>query len=188
VPGRGIGTPERLLRWQLGRLYWFVLDYGTVALVSTDKPGSGLFLELYNFNNRDCRTAQQAVMERVVLRDELRGALAYDPLPTATVRPPLEGFSCPNTPPTRLRVGDSVHIVTDTLWLRSAPRATDDTKMDTYLPTAPYYMEIIDGPVCTEKFVYWQVRMGLLGEGPTELITGWFAEGDLKEYYLAPGS
>jgi hypothetical protein len=41
--------------------------------------------------------------------------------------------------------------------------------------------------VCTEKYVYWKVSVGIIGEGSPEPVTGWMAEGDLNEYYLAPG-
>lgn len=186
VPGRGIGTPERVLRWQLGRLRWHVLDYGSAALAGIEQPAQ-LYLELSGFANPDCRDAQQALMEQVMLKDELAGKAAFALLPTPTLRPPLEGFACPNTPPARLRVGDTAHIVTNDLWLRSAPRPGDDTEIRTYDSTAPVYIEVIDGPVCTEKFVYWQVRIGLIGEGAPDPEIGWLAEGDLNEYFLAPG-
>lgn len=186
VPGRGIGTPDRLLRWQLGRLFWTVLDYGNSALVSIDQPGQ-LFLELHGFSSAQCRADQQAVMERVMLEDERNGKLAYALLPTPTQRPALAGFSCPNTPPTRLRVGDYAYIVTNDLLLRSEPRASDDTRIRTYDATDPVSVMILEGPVCTEKFVYWKVSIGIIGEGVPEPETGWMAEGDLREYFLEPG-
>jgi hypothetical protein len=186
VPGRGIGAPQRVQRWQLGRLQWFIFDDGHTALASIEQP-TYLYLDLLGLDNAECRADQQAVMEKVLLADEVSGKVAVNPLPTATQRPPLPGFECPNTPPTRLRVGDIVHIITDDLWLRSAPRPTDDTEVKTYDRTAPVFIQVLDGPVCGEKFVYWQVSVGLIGEGSPDPITGWFAEGDLREYYLAVG-
>lgn len=186
VPGRGIGTPKRLLRWQLGRLYWIVLDDGSYALANIDQPAN-LFLDLQGLDNRDCRSDQQAVMERVLLKAELEGSAAYNPLPTATQRPPLEGFDCPNTPPVRLRAGDTARIVTNDLWLRSAPQPTDDSEVALYDSTDPVMIDVLEGPVCGGKFAYWKVRVSLIGEGAPEPVTGWFAEGDLREYYLEPG-
>jgi hypothetical protein len=185
VPGRGIGPPDRITRWQLGRLYWYVYDYTSNALVSIERPGA-LFLQLEGIQDKACLAAVQAFLAQVLTADEYKGATAYDPLPTPTLRPVPEGFTCPNTPPVRLRSGDYVHLVTNDLWLRAEARP-DAAKIKTYSEGEPYSMMVKDGPVCTSKYVYWQVEISEMGEGAPEPVTGWFAEGDMKEYYLAPG-
>ncbi len=187
VPGRGIGTPRKLLRWQLGRLNWLVYDYGQSALASIDEP-LGIFLELRGHSDAECRAAQQAVLAEVLLTAEMEGTVAYNPLPTSTPRQPPGGFSCPGAPPSRLRVGDVVHLISDDVWLRSAPRAEESTRLTQLSSTNPYMLSIIDGPVCAGKYVYWQVQYDLIGGPPSEdATTGWLAEGDLQEYYLALG-
>ncbi len=193
VPGHGLGSPQRLLWTDLGRFRWLIYDYGSSALAapyasaygsaSSSATGSE-FLELVGYQQSACRSDQEEVLASLITAQEASGGARFVPYPSPTPRPALEGFSCPNTPPVRLRVGDQAAVITDGLWLRSEPRADDSTKVRKYLRNAPVFVRIIGGPVC-EKFVYWQVEISTIGE-PSESIQGWFGEGDPSEYYLKP--
>ncbi len=43
-------------------------------------------------------------------------------------------------------------------------------------------VKVVDGPVCADGYVFWQVESPLISGG-----VGWTAEGDGKEYYLTSG-
>lgn len=189
VPGRGLGPPQRYLWQDLGRFRWEILDYGSTALIDPVfgngiGAGHGSFLELKGYNLTACRAAQEKILANLMTSREAAGEIPFGLYASPTPRPALEGFSCPNTPTTRLRVGDWVSVITDGLWLRSAPRADQSTKMTSFLRYAPVMIRIIAGPVC-EKYVYWQVEVNTFGEGGTT-TQGWLAEGDPQEYYIAP--
>ncbi len=187
VPGHGLGAPQRYFWQDLGRFRWEVMDYGTWAYVYP-VLGAGLtnqgssFLRLAGYNRSSCRAAQEEVLANLMLTGQAAGKLGFAPFQSPTPRPSLGDFTCPNTPPARLRVGDFVSVVTDGLWLRSAPRADDSTKERKFLRYAPYIIRVIGGPAC-EKYVYWQVSVSEFGEA-ARTTEGWIAEGDPAEYYL----
>jgi hypothetical protein len=189
VPAHGLGAPKRLFWQDFGRFRWEILDYGAYAYVSSVLGGDPVsqgssFLELQGYNQAACRSAQEEILTNLMTRREATGEVGFTLFLSPTPRPALDGFSCPNTPPARLRVGDQVSVVTDGLWLRSAPRAEKSTELRQYLRYAPVMIRVISGPAC-EKYVYWQVEVSTFGEG-AETIQGWLAEGDLNEYYLMP--
>lgn len=184
-PLRDLVTPPRMQYWKLGRLSWRVFDYGDIGFATIHKP-SLVSLDLHSMENPRCLSDIQEVLEWVLLEDELSGRSAYDPLPTPTARAPIPGFLCPNTPPARLRVGDFPHIVTNDLLLRSEPRADPGTRIRAYDATDPVVVKVIGGPVCTEKFVYWNVSIQIFSDQYIPPKEGWMAEGDLNEYYLEP--
>lgn len=187
VPGHGLSSPESYFWEDLGRFRWEVMDYGAWAYVYP-VLGAGLgeskanFLELRGYSRRTCRSAQEEVLANLMTTGEAAGQVSYVPFASPTPRAGLEGFSCPNMPPARLRVGDYVSIATNGLWLRSEPRADNSTKVTQYLRNAPVMVRVTGGPVC-EKYVYWQVEVSQFGEGAGS-ITGWMAEGDMNEYYI----
>lgn len=188
VSGHGLAAPKRLLWQDFGRFRWEIMDYGPNAY-TVPVSGSGIgagqansFLNLRGYNLPDCRKEQGDVLANLMTRREASGELPLALFQSPTPRPALEGFSCPNTPQARLRIGDQVSVVTDGLWLRSAPQADESSKIQKLLRNAPFNIRVVDGPVC-EKYVYWKVEVSTFGEG-SETKQGWLAEGDTNEYYL----
>lgn len=188
VPGHGLAAPKRLLWQDFGRFRWEVMDYGSNAYVvpvsgrGVSDQGSNNFLNLAGYSLPACRSAQEQMLSALMTRQEAAGGIPYTLFQSPTPRPALEGFRCPNTPPARLRVGDQVSVITDGLWLRSAPQADESTKLSKYLRYAPVFIRVVNGPVC-EKYVYWQVEVSTFGEASVT-TQGWLAEGDPTEYYL----
>ncbi|RPJ51131.1 MAG: hypothetical protein EHM21_03455 [Chloroflexi bacterium] len=189
VPGHGLAAPQRYFWQDLGQFRWEIMDYGAYAYAVPvlgyvlSGPG-GSFLHLQGYNRRTCRNAQEDVLADLLTNSQVDAQVRFVPFPSPTDRPALDGFTCPNTPPARLRIGDYVSVTTDGLWLRSEPRADTSTKIRQFLRYPPYRIRVIGGPVC-EKYAYWQVEVGEFGEGG-QTIQGWLAEGDSEEYYLLP--
>lgn len=189
VLGSGLGPPDRLFWQDLGRFRWEIMDYGTwsyaVPIRGTGVSDQGNnFLHLQGYNLAACRKEQERLLMNLMLRGEAAGEYAYTPYSSPIPRPALQGFDCPNTPPSRLRVGDTVSVITNGLWLRSESRADKSTQVRQFLRYPPVMIEIIGGPVC-EKFVYWQVEISTFGEASVT-TQGWLAEGDAEDYFLEP--
>lgn len=187
VPGHGLGPPARLLWQDFGQFRWQVMDYGGTWAYVVPVSGASLeqgasFLQLEGYNRSACRADQEQVLADLLTRREATGEASVLPFLSPTPRPSLQGFSCPNTPPARVRVGDQVAVITDGLWLRSAPQADDSTKERKFNRYAPVLLRVINGPVC-DKYVYWQVEISSFGEG-SQTSQGWLAEGDPAEYYI----
>lgn len=187
VPGHGLAAPKRLMWQDFGRFRWEVMDYGSnayvVPVIGRGVSDQGMnFLNLAGYALPACQSDQEQVLSNIMTRQEAAGGLAYTLYQSPTPRPALDGFSCPNTPPARLRVGDYVSVITDGVWLRSAPKADDSNKIGKYLRFAPVFIRVINGPVC-EKYVYWQVEVSTFGEASVS-TQGWMAEGDPSEYYI----
>jgi hypothetical protein len=87
---------------------------------------------------------------------------------------------CAGTYPSRLHVGDQAHISYDPP-LPNRVRAQPTTGSDIigYLEVGER-MQILDGPVCAEGWIWWRVRS--LDTG----LVGWTAEGDNENYWLVP--
>ena len=188
VTGHGLAAPKRLSWQDFGRFRWEILDYGANAY-AVPVAGSGIgdgqassYLNLRGYNLPDCRKEQGEVLANLMTTREAAGELPLALFQSPTPRAALEGFTCPNTPQVRLRIGDQVSIVTDGLWLRSAPQADEGSKIQKLLRNAPVNIRIVDGPVC-ETYVYWKVEISTFGEA-SETTQGWLAEGDVNEYYL----
>jgi hypothetical protein len=81
---------------------------------------------------------------------------------------------------TRLKVGDYAYIVT-TPWLpnriRTGPGAGFPVKG---LARPGAVMKVLDGPFCSGSQLWWKVDLKFVK------LTGWVAEGDSKEYWIAP--
>ncbi len=93
---------------------------------------------------------------------------------------PTMEISCPGAPPIRVEVGNLVRVTTtdgDNLRLRSSPEVANNI-----LQRVPAGLElrIIGGPVCSDNFSYWEVKI------PGTSQTGWIAEGDYSIYYVEP--
>ena len=93
---------------------------------------------------------------------------------------PILGRPCSDAPATRVAVGDLATVTTtnsDPLFLRSAPVVGNNLVTKLY---AGMKLRVLDGPRCSNNFVYWHVQMA------DASYTGWAAEGDNNLYFLAP--
>lgn len=184
-----LAQPNRLLWTDLGRFRWEILDYGGYALV-TPVAGGGLgsqgnrYLKLQGYNATACRGDHLKILSNLMSKAEAQGDIRTAAFASPTPRGALEGASCPNTPPARVRVGDYIAVTADALWMRSEPRADESTKTRKFARYAPYQIRVTGGPVC-EKYLYWQVEAFEVGK-TTAFAQGWLAEGDPNEYYIAP--
>lgn len=107
--------------------------------------------------------------------------------PTVTVTPSLtptltttaSGLVCPNTYPTHLKVGIRVYasLYPD---LPNRIRQEPNTKAAIIGLIKPgEEADTVDGPACSEGWIWWKIKM------PNGL-TGWTAEGDGKDYWILP--
>ncbi len=104
------------------------------------------------------------------------------PLPSATPTPLVKPtwYPCANTYPSRLHVGDRAKVSEDPPYpnrVRAQPNTTSDILG---LLEVGEMMEIIGGPVCSQGWIWWEVR------SLAKSLTGWTAEGDGKDYWLVP--
>lgn len=83
--------------------------------------------------------------------------------------------TCAGAPPSRVRVGDTLQVITtpDPLRVRSTPLTGEIINNVNAGFTAP----IVGGPNCAGNYAWWQIE---LQDGRT----GWVAEGDQTEYYV----
>lgn len=98
--------------------------------------------------------------------------------PTPAAKPTWQ--PCPSTYPSRLYVGDTAFVSKDPPLanrLRSEPN-TGSTILALIQPGEE--MVVVGGPVCSNQWIWWQVRTSAGG------ITGWTAEGDTSGYWLVP--
>ena len=181
VPPMGMPLPLRHYPKVISKRRWWVDEYPASAFYHQND----IFLDLRGYRiSSECMQDLELVLARMMTTSETKGEPTLVVSPTPTVRPSLENFFCPGTPPTRLRVGDHVLILAEGIYLRSGPRAADDTKLEQFLKYAPYDIVITGGPAC-ETYTYWKVTMTEMIEGG-KVTSGWLAEGDLKNYYLEP--
>ena len=176
-------TDDPILRLSLeeeGRLQWITRQYETY--VSYQRPD--LSIDLSNFDIEDCNAAQKEVLRSVLTIDEYMGAPTITPIPAPTDRPPLAGFTCPDTLPTRIRVGDQAVIVAEFLWLRKEPDPENPgAEIRLYPQNGPITIRVVGGPKCISPFIYWEVEVTELGE-EGEFFDGWMAESDGEDYFL----
>jgi serine/threonine protein kinase len=104
------------------------------------------------------------------------------PSPTTTTSPVANPTwqPCPNALSSRLHVGNQAYVSTKPPLpnrVRAQPN-TGGTILGFLQPGEK--MEIIDGPACSDQWVWWQVR-SLVSN-----LTGWTAEGDTTTYWLVP--
>jgi hypothetical protein len=97
---------------------------------------------------------------------------------TSTAKPTW--IPCPGIYFSRLYVGDIAYISFDPPLpnrVRKQPN-TSGTFLGMLQPGER--MEIIGGPVCSNQWIWWEVR------SLASNLTGWTAEGDNKDYWLVP--
>lgn len=123
-------------------------------------------------------------------RDTLRPA----PAPTA-VATPLSAedqgaggdfetwIPCLDAPPSRLHVGDLAYVSMDSPY---ANLVRDEPDQETGDPRGQLNpgegIEVLDGPVCGNSFVWWHVDSMATGSG----LAGWTVEGDAASAWLVP--
>jgi len=165
---------------RIGKRNWGVNDYKNGAIFWQSDIG----LNLYGFTNLNCRRDQEVVLTAMLTRSEYAGGPTITEVPTATPRPPIPGFDCPGALPPRLRVGDVVSVIADTVWLMTAPLQDEKGRITGYYKYDPALIQVSDGPVCKDGYVYWNVTVRQTGKSTPD--TGWLAESDGDEYYLEP--
>jgi hypothetical protein len=105
---------------------WYVYEYSVNAVIRSNT----LHLDLRGYMiNSECKQAIKMVLMNIMPVSQYRGELTQQPTSRPTPRPTLENSYCPGTPPSRVRVGDHVLIITEGIWLRSEPRAADETRL-----------------------------------------------------------
>lgn len=102
------------------------------------------------------------------------------PVPTPTLGLKPTWSPCVGTYPSRLHVGDIAYVsYNPPLSNRVRTQANTASKVLGFLQPGEK-MEVIGGPVCSDQWIWWQVRSLQTG------LTGWTAEGDLQSYWLVP--
>ena len=120
--------------------------------------------------------AETAAAQRTAQPATPTSTLLPSPTTAPTLTPDL-GLNCPNAPPSRLALNQTVRVqVLEGISLRRLPGAQADR-----IASLPYNttLTVIGGPQCDGTFLWWQVR----AEGFPE---GWVAEGEPGTYYLDP--
>lgn len=107
---------------------------------------------------------------------------SFTPTPSPTMTPLIKPtwYPCANTYPSRLHVGDRAKVSEDPPYpnrVRSQPNTSSDILG---LLEVGEMMEIIGGPVCSQGWIWWEVR------SLEKNLSGWTAEGDGKDYWLVP--
>jgi len=100
-----------------------------------------------------------------------------DPLGTPTAQP---WSPCPDSPPSRLRVGDRAFVSYDPP-LSNRVRADPGTQAEIlgHIPPGEE-LSILGGPECADTRVWWRISSQRAG------LVGWTAEGDGIDYWLVP--
>ncbi len=99
---------------------------------------------------------------------------------TATPTPKPTWLPCPGSYHSRLYVGDVAYVSFEPPLpnrVRSQPN-TASVVLGMLQPGER--MDIIGGPVCSNQWIWWQIRSQATG------LTGWTTEGDAKSYWLVP--
>lgn len=103
---------------------------------------------------------------------------AYEPseqvIPTIETHIPI----CDGTPESRVVIGDTVQVIS------SVPLKVRNVAGGNQIAEIPLDTsgQVINGAVCVNGFLWWQIRWTLADGQPLE---GWSAEGSLEEYFLA---
>jgi hypothetical protein len=118
----------------------------------------------------------------ILVEVEKHSVPVYEQNLTSNIEPPSasDAITCPGAPSIRVDVGDLVRVTTtdgSPLFLRSSPRI-DNNAIDSL--TRGMQLRIVDGPVCSDNFSYWKVKI------PGTSSIGWVAEGNFSLYFIEP--
>jgi hypothetical protein len=125
-----------------------------------------------------CRSDVEEVLAHTYYTWEVKAMRLPSGLPTPGPLDLPADYTCSSLPP-RLRIGDAAQVIVDSVWVRSAPRRSEDTQILLLHKDQPLSLIINSGPVCAEGLTFWNVRYYAGSE-----YTGWVAEGDDQEYFL----
>jgi hypothetical protein len=101
------------------------------------------------------------------------------PTPTITQAAPLTWQACPGAPPSELHVGNRAMVSLNPPLPNNVRAQPDITSKFLFAIQPGEVVEIIDGPGCSNNWVWWQVKT-------QDGRTGWTAEGDETDYWLVP--
>lgn len=147
---------------------------------STPPDANTAFLDAehlrYGYTARNLGALQvlDTLRQQVLYDGDQAPAVAAPELPASALAAPT---GCEGTLPPRLQVGQAGRV---TPGLPNKLRAAPGTSADQVgsIPAEAAFT-VLDGPRCAEEMYWWQVQYGG--------ATGWTAEGDAEEYYIAPG-
>jgi len=103
-------------------------------------------------------------------------------LPGPTSTPPVKPtwLPCTGSYFSRLYVGDIAYVSFDPPLPNRVRREPNTASVVLGMLQPGERMEIIGGPVCSNEWIWWQIRSQVTG------LTGWTTEGDAKSYWLVP--
>ncbi len=108
--------------------------------------------------------------------------LIPSPTPVPSLTPSLKPtwFPCTGTYASRLYAGDRAYVSFDPPLANRVRAQPNTAAVIVGLVQPGEQMDIIGGPICSDQWVWWQIRT--LASG----VTGWTAEGDRSGYWLVP--
>lgn len=138
-------------------------------------PGSGAIWALSQQSATlfriDPSTGQ--VTAQIAIGSPLQPTVIPSPTPRVVIWKP-----CPNAPTSRLKIGDLAYVTKDPpIPNRVRKDPNREAEVLGYI-TPGGSMEILEGPTCSDGWVWWKVKNADL--------TGWTAEGDPETYWLVP--
>jgi hypothetical protein len=104
----------------------------------------------------------------------LTEAIVQTPTPT-----PTAWQACPNAFLSHLRVGMKVKLSEDPPLPNRVRESANTTAKIVGMIQPGEIVEIMDGPGCSNNWVWWKIRK-------SDGVTGWTAEGDGQDYWLLP--
>ena len=156
LSGSTTGTTIAGFNWSVGNGFYLLKIGGQIA---------GAIVVKYGDNKVACQKAVDVLLTTVHAQQDY-----------------AQIGNCHHAPRQELRIGAAA-VALASSYLRSAPFWADATRIRLIGPADNLGIQIIGGPVCAlynlGEYSYWQVQ---LSNGQT----GWMAEGDFKQYYLAP--
>ncbi len=117
--------------------------------------------------------ANNQVVAQIQTGSLLEPTVVPSPTPRVVIWKP-----CPNSPSSRLKVGDLAYVTKDPP-IPNRVRKEPDREAEILGNINPgASMEIIEGPACENGWVWWKVKNADLN--------GWTSEGDKETYWLIP--
>ena len=105
---------------------------------------------------------------------------AATPNPTSTGSAQPTWMPCKNSYFSRLYVGDIAYVSFDPPLANRVRQEPNTASVILGMLQPGERMEIIGGPVCSNQWIWWQIRSQVTS------LTGWTAEGDTRSYWLVP--
>ncbi len=99
--------------------------------------------------------------------------------PTPTQGAPLTWQACPGAHPSELHVGDKAMVSLNPPLANNVRAQPETTSKFLFAIQPGEVVDILEGPGCSNNWVWWQIKT-------QDGRTGWTAEGDGTEYWLVP--